>query len=94
MAPCMGPSIWQEQSELNAELLQGPRWLMKSGLRESSPGIQEGTVACGHRAVGAGVSVGEMKEAGSALERLRPWLGSLPFRTQSKQSKPQRAHLI
>ena len=67
---------------------------MKSGLRESSPGIQEGTVARGHRTVGAGVSVGEMKEAGSALERLRPWLGSLPLRTQSKQSKPQRAHLI
>ena len=94
MAPCTGPNVWQEQPDLNTKLLQGPRWLMKSGLRENSLGIQEGTVARGHRAVGASVSVGEMKEAGCALGRLRPWLGPLPFRTQSKQSKPQRAHLI
>lgn len=37
----MGPNVWQEQSELNIKLLQGPQWLMKSGLRESSPRIQK-----------------------------------------------------
>ena len=73
-----------------ADHVPGSDFLMKSGLTESNLGIQEGTGARGHSAVGAKASVGEMKDAGSAFEKLRPWLGSLPFRIQSKQSKPQR----
>ena len=79
MAPCMGSSVWQEQSELHTELLQGPRWLMKSGLRESSPGLQEGTVARGHRAVGAGRHGNSM---GQELHLPRLEAVSVTFRSQ------------
>lgn len=53
--------------------------------------FREGTVACGHRAAGAEANVEEIRDADTALEKLSPWLGCLPFRTVRTKQAPSGA---